>query len=116
MNNSTPLTNLLTLDTSWVNPIYLNDFLEAVEAVPSAHLHPPTIQERFATQDAVEIRLKDYAFSQGFPLVKQGGAGTTGFFNMKCRRHGTNTKNWRKLADEDRTKNKEGAVRGSSIR
>ena len=68
----------LTLDTSWIDPNHVDDFLEAVEALPPAHLRHPTIQERFATQDAVETRLKDYAFSQGFPLVKQGGAGTTG--------------------------------------
>ena len=116
MDDSNPSTTLPTLDTSWVDPIHLNDFLEAVEALPPAHLRPPTVQERFATQDAVEIRLKDYAFSQGFPLVKQGGAGTTGVFTMKCRRHGAETKNWRKLADEDRAKNKDGTVRSSSVR
>ncbi|KAL9121507.1 MAG: hypothetical protein Q9187_001933 [Circinaria calcarea] len=83
MDDSTLLINLTTPDTSWVDSIYLNDFLAAVEALPPAYLRPPTVQKRFATQDAVEIRLKSYAFSQGFPLVKQSGAGTTGVFIMK---------------------------------
>jgi hypothetical protein len=74
-----------------------------VNAMPSSYLLPPHTGEVFASLEDCNLRLRGFAFAEGFDIVRKGG-GSQGLpsYRFKCIFHGINTQNSRNL--EDRVK------------
>ena len=72
----------------------------------------PEAGERYDTRDLVVQRFNNYAFSQGRELCISGGRITQRLY-MKCRAYGVETRNYRKLTEDNRQrKDEEGRLLG----
>ena len=86
----------------WLSEEVYEDFLTVVNTIPESHLVPPKEGEQFATQDKAYQRLGDWAFYQGYALVKSRGASRDNI-RMHCIHWGTgDSKNHRRITDETR--------------
>src|SRR5277367_1482505 len=77
----------------------------AIEALPPAHRLAPVEQEPAESRDAAFVRLQDWSFTKGFALVKESAKTYKGqvvrvYFD--CIHHKKDTKNSRKLEEDDR--------------
>lgn len=81
-----------------------------VNALPAVYLLPSYSGEIFEGLEDCNRRLRGYAFTEGFDIVRQGGGTKANpSYRFKCLFYGINTQNYRKL--EDRVeKNSEGQI------
>ena len=87
----------------FVHESHRRAFVQALDLLPPAHLVPPESGELHSSRDEAVARLKDYAFSQGFVIVGEGGGADRA--KLRCCRQGSGTQNNRKLTDEERKRN-----------
>lgn len=74
----------------------------AVDALPSSHRLSSVTGEEVESLEHGKTRLQDYAFTQGFALVIESHDKKRRRLRMHCSRHKSNTRNTRKLDEEDR--------------
>ena len=79
----------------------------AIQLIPPEHLLEPEASEHYNTRDLVIQRFDNYAFSQGRELCITGGWVAQRVY-MRCRAYGKETRNNRKLTEEDRQQKDEG--------
>ena len=91
------------LEPIFVLPHLRRVFLEALEGLPPRHLQAVVAGETYPSREAAVIRLKDYAFSQGFVVVGEGGGAQRA--KLRCCQQGKETQNNRKLTEEERKRN-----------
>src|SRR6266536_1614482 len=77
----------------------------AIAALPPAHCLNPVEREPSESKEGAFVRLQNWAFTKGFALVTASAKSTNGqvvrvYFN--CVHHKKETRNTRKLAEEDR--------------
>jgi hypothetical protein len=77
----------------------------AVAGLPPAHRRNPVEREPTESREAAYIRLQDWSFTKGFALVKESAKTKSGqvvrqYFD--CVHHKKETKNSRKLEEEER--------------
>ena len=72
----------------------------AVNALPIEWLQPPTSNEVFDDIKMCDRRLQGFSLAEGFSIVKKG-AGTKAYpgARYRCKHHGIETLNTRKLSD-----------------
>jgi hypothetical protein len=78
---------------------------EAVAAVPLAHRLHPGQDEVFESKEAAFIQLQDWAFVQGFAIVKESAKTSGGHVKrlyLDCVHHKKGTRNTRKLDEVER--------------
>jgi hypothetical protein len=80
--------------TSTVTPGLTAQIEAAVAALPAAHRTPPKEKEIVESPEAALVRLQDWAFTQGFALVRESTRKDRVMF--ECTHHKNATKNWRK--------------------
>ncbi len=85
------------LDPSLIGPLR-----EAIASFPAEHLLPPSDGEEVNSVEEGYIRLQNYAFANGYLLTRSGNPKEK--LRLSCKHHGTETRNWRDLTDEERNK------------
>ncbi len=76
----------------------------ALELIPLPHRFLPQDEELFATLEEEGKKLQDYAFTQGFALANSSFQKGKTCLVLVCTRYGKNTRNHRKIIDEDRVR------------
>jgi hypothetical protein len=79
-----------------------NQITRAVEALPQKHREKPTNSEVIASLEEGYLRIQDWAFTQGFAIVKESKKPSRQVFH--CVHHKDTTRNTRKTDKEDRTR------------
>jgi hypothetical protein len=77
----------------------------AIAALPLAHCLNPTKNELSDSREVAFIRLQDWAFTKGFAFVTKSAKtykGQVVCVYLDCVHHKKGTRNYRKLAEEDR--------------
>ena len=77
----------------------------AVAAIPHLHATNPSDNEVFQSKEAAFTRLQDWAFINGFAIVKESSKSKQGQVvrqYLECVHHKKATKNGRKLEEVDR--------------
>ena len=87
-------------EPSFIFPQVRRAFLTSLETLPPHHLEPVVAGETYPSREAAVARLKDYAFSQGYVAVGEGGGPNRA--KLRCCQQGKETRNTRKLAEADR--------------
>ncbi|MCJ1484604.1 Methylmalonate-semialdehyde dehydrogenase [acylating] mitochondrial [Schaereria dolodes] len=84
----------------WVDSHVRHAFQKSLNSLPPLHLLPIEAGEVYPTRELAIARIKDFAFSQGYVVVGSGG----GPFRARlcCCQHGKETKNSRRLTEENR--------------
>lgn len=77
---------------------------QALELIPSAHRLPPQDDEIFPSLEEGKTRLQNYVFTQGFALGSQSFQKGKTALVLDCTRHGTKTRNYCQLEDEERVR------------
>lgn len=75
-----------------------DEFRRAVNALPPAHRIEPQENELVESPDVGYVRLQDWAFTQGFALVKESSRPER--WVLQCIHHKKETKAWRKTPKE----------------
>lgn len=75
---------------------------QAISHLPPSHRTLPQRNETFESLDAARLRLQDYAFTQRFALVTEKNYKKHSTLVLDCSRHHKDTRNYRKLSEEDR--------------
>lgn len=83
-------------------PNIADALVEAVPALPLHHLRPLAQDEEFQGEDQSVQRCIDYASAHGYGLVTQRSSGKEQRMRLICKSHGTETRNYCKLTEEDR--------------
>lgn len=86
--------------TSTVTEALADEIRHAINAPPIAHKAEPQDNEVVESREVRYIRFQDWAFIQGFALVKESSRPER--FVLHCIHHKAETKDWRKTPKEDR--------------
>ena len=81
-----------------------NKLQRACRAIAARHKLPPEDGETFADQNLGQLRIQDYAFTQGFAVVKthEDNSESRKMVTLQCTRHGKKTRNTRGLTEKER--------------
>ena len=72
----------------------------AVNALPIEWLQPPVSGEVFEDIETCDRRMQGFSLAEGFMVVKKGGGSKAHpGVRYRCKHHGTETLNTRKLSD-----------------
>jgi hypothetical protein len=88
-----------------VTPELAAQLSAAIAALPPAHRSNPRENEAFELREAAFVRLQDWAFTKGFALVTESAKTHNGQVvrvYLNCLHHKKETRNSRKLAEEER--------------
>ena len=87
----------------FVLPHLRRAFLDSLATLPPQHLETIVAGETYQSREEAVTRLKNYAFSQGFVVVGEGGGPKRA--RLRCCHQGKGTQNNRKLSEEERKRN-----------
>ena len=96
-SSSSPPISQADASRDWLTPDILDKFETHLETIPPKHLAIPVDDEIFSTLAAARERVKDWAFTQGHCIVVGRKS-----LRLECKHHGTQTKNTRKLQENER--------------
>ena len=89
---------------AFVAPEAAVDFAQALENMPPQHRIRPQILQEVSSLDEAKAYFEAFAFTEGHVMVVTSGSGRKPYLRMDCYRHGEETRNTRKLVEEDRTR------------
>ena len=84
----------MELSAPTVTEALADEFRRAVNALPPAHRIEPQENELVESPDVKYVRLQDWAFTQGFALVKESSRAER--WVLQCIHYKKETKDWRK--------------------
>lgn len=86
--------------TSTVTEALADEIRHSINALPIAHRAEPQDNEIVESREVGYVRLQDWAFTQGFALVKESSRPERCV--LHCIHHKAETKDWHKTPKEDR--------------
>lgn len=85
--------------TSIVTEALADEIRHAINALPIAHRAEPQDNKLVESREVRYVLLQDWAFTQGFALVKESSRPER--YVLHCIHHKAETKDWRKTPKED---------------